>query len=260
MLELKNITKTFSRGLYERHTLFQNLNLSVEREEFVVILGSNGSGKSTLLKLISGVIFPDTGKVLLRGRDFASLPLFKRAGSISRVVQDSLEGTIGEFTILENLELAFYRGKRAPFFSKPPQEKFLKKLQGLPLGLEEKLNQTLITLSGGQRQVVALLMATLGTPDLLLLDEHTSALDPKSAKDVMKFTNDLVSQEKVTTLMITHNLQDAVHYGDRLIMLHHGKIVLDVKNEEKSALTLPHLLALFHDLEDQDLVGEKSHA
>lgn len=255
MLELQNIQKAFPRGFQEKHVLFQGFNLKIENGEFVVIIGSNGSGKSTLLKMISGVEKPDSGKVIMDEKNLTHLPLFKRANLISRVVQDSHEGTVGEFTLLENLELAYYRGKSAPLFSNPPRDKFEKKLETLPLNLGARLDQRMDSLSGGQRQVLSLLMATLGTPQLLLLDEHTSALDPKTAKMVMEFTHQLIQEEKVTTLMITHNLQDAITYGTRLIMLHHGRIVFDVKGEEKKALTLSRLLNLFHEVEDEDLKG-----
>lgn len=251
MLKLHHITKAFPRGV-----LFKDLNLTIDKGDFVVIIGSNGSGKSTLLKMISGAQKPDRGDVILENRNITPLPLYRRAKFISRVVQDNLEGTVGEFTLLENLELAFYRGKSAPLFSKPPRQKFEDKLKSLPLNLASRLDQRMDSLSGGQRQIMSLLMATLGTPKLLLLDEHTSALDPKTAQFVMQFTHDLVQAENITTLMITHNLQDAIHYGNRLIMLHHGHIVYDVRGTEKQSLTLPNLLNLFHKLEDQDLQGD----
>lgn len=256
MLELQHIQKAFSRGFHDKHVLFQDLDLKIENGEFVVIIGSNGSGKSTLLKMISGAETPDFGKVIMGEKNITHLPLYKSANLISRVVQDSHEGTVGEFTLLENLELAYYRGKSAPLFSKPPRDKFEKKLATLPLNLGARLDQRMDSLSGGQRQVLSLLMATLGTPELLLLDEHTSALDPKTAKMLMEFTNTLIEEEAVTTLMITHNLQDAIEYGNRLIMLHHGKIIFDVKGAEKQALTLSRLLNFFHEAEDDDLKGD----
>ena len=259
MLELQHIKKSFSRGFQDKHILFEDLNLTIGKNEFVVIIGSNGSGKSTLLKMISGAEAPDTGKICLGEMNITHLPIYKRANIISRVVQDSYEGTVGEFTLLENLELAYYRGSSAPLFSKPPREKFEDKLKTLPLNLGARLDQRMDSLSGGQRQVLSLLMATLGTPELLLLDEHTSALDPKTAKMLMEFTNSLIQEESVATLMITHNLQDAIQYGDRLIMLHHGKIIFDAKGDEKQALTLPKLLDLFHEVEDENLKGE-NHA
>jgi putative ABC transport system ATP-binding protein len=250
MLELKNITKTFNTtgNPLDLRVALDNINLKINKGEFVTIIGGNGSGKSTLLNVIAGVVLPDEGEVIIEGTNITNLPEHKRSKFLGRVCQDPSQGTAGNMSIEENMALAMRRDQKKTLkwgFVKSDRKYFINKLSELNLGLEDRLNQKVGLLSGGQRQAVTLIMATLKEPKLLLLDEHTAALDPKTALTVLTLTNDIVSNHEITTIMITHNMRDALKYGNRLLMLNNGKIVLDIKGEEKKKLTIEQLLTKF---------------
>lgn len=250
MLEIKNVTKIFNKeeGVENQKVALDNISLKIETGDFVTIIGGNGSGKSTLMNIISGVFEPDSGMVIIDGEDVTKMGESKRARYLGRVFQDPSMGTAPNMSILENLEIASRRGMVSSLrwgFRKENQVKFEQSLKKLNLGLEKRMTSKVGLLSGGQRQAVTLIMATLNNPKLLLLDEHTAALDPKTANKVLTLTNEVVNENKLTTLMITHNMKDALKYGNRLIMLSDGHIILDVKGEEKNKLTIEDLLLKF---------------
>lgn len=252
MLKLSNISKTFNQNLApeDLKIALKDINLQIEAGEFVTIIGSNGSGKTTLFNIINGSIKPDCGSVFIDQTDVTSLKEHQRAEYIGIVFQDPLVGTAAGMSILENLLLANMRARRKTFkwgFKTQLNEAFKKELSKLNLGLETRLNQKIGLLSGGQRQALTLLMATLKTPQLLLLDEHTAALDPKTADTVLKITEKIIKEHNLTTIMITHNMRDALLYGNRLIMLCEGEIVLDIKGEEKKKMSLERLIHLFYE-------------
>lgn len=253
MLEIKNVTKKFNlTGTQEDERIaLDNVSLTVAPGEFVTIIGGNGSGKSTLMNIIAGTLSPDSGQVFINGKDVTKLKEHQRAEFLGRVFQDPMRGTAADMSVLENLEIARIRGKKhSPLkwgFSIAHKEEFIRELQRFHLGLEDRLNQKVGLLSGGQRQALTLLMASMIEPKILLLDEHTAALDPKTAQTVLTLTNDIVKENKLTTLMITHNMRDAITYGNRVIMLHNGKIIFDVKGEEKQKLTVDVLYKLFEE-------------
>lgn len=224
----------------EEKKIINNLNLTIEEKSFTVILGGNGAGKSTLFNLLDGTLTPTSGAISLNGQNVASLPLKQQANKIARVFQDPKQGTAPRMTVLENLMLAENKGKLTIFKIENPAKvaaRYKKILAQSQNGLEDRLNQSSDSLSGGQRQALSLFMATMQTPELLLLDEHTAALDPKSADKIMELTDDLVTGQRLTCLMITHNLQDALDYGNRLVILKDGAIVADFSAEEKANLT-----------------------
>ncbi len=248
MLELDNITKVFHAGTVNEKVALQGLSLKLEDGEFVTVIGGNGAGKSTMQNIISGVFRPDEGRVLLDGVDVTALPEYKRARYLGRVFQDPAMGTAGDMQIEENLALAHRRGKRRtlrPGITGREREEYRRLLAELGLGLEDRMAVKAGLLSGGQRQALTLLMASLSCPKLLLLDEHTAALDPKTAAKVLELTDRIVRENHLTTLMITHNMRDAIAYGNRLIMLHEGRVAVDVSGERKKNLTVEDLLALF---------------
>lgn len=248
MLEMTNVTKVFNPGTIDEKVALNGLSLTINDGDFVTVIGGNGAGKSTMLNAICGAWLPDSGKITLDGIDVTSLPEHKRAKYLGRVYQDPMMGTAAGMQIEENLALAVRRGKRRtlrPGILKSEREDYKERLKELGLGLEERLSAKVGTLSGGQRQALTLLMATLQKPKLLLLDEHTAALDPKTAAKVMEITDKIVKEDNLMTLMITHNMKDAIKYGNRLIMLHDGKIVVDVSGEDKQKLTVPDLLDMF---------------
>ena len=249
MLQLKGIYKTFNAGTVNEKRAIDNLNLTLEDGDFVTIIGGNGAGKSTTLNLIAGVFPADQGNIILDGVDITRLPEHKRAKYLGRVFQDPMMGTAATMGIEENLALANRRGQRRtlrPGITAQEREKFRKQLAALGLGLEDRMTSKVGLLSGGQRQALTLLMATLKKPRLLLLDEHTAALDPKTAETIMVLTGKVVKEKMLTALMVTHNLRYAVEYGDRLLMLHHGQIVLDKAGEEKAKVTTEGLLEVFN--------------
>ena len=249
MLKLENISLTFNPGTVNEKKALENLNLRLEKGDFVTILGSNGAGKSTLFNTIAGTYRPDAGKVYLDGKDITSLPDYKRSKEIGRLFQDPLKGTAPNMTIEENLALAYLRASHAksPFsmLNKADRAEFRERLSMLNLGLEDRMNQPVGLLSGGQRQALTLLMATLVTPKILLLDEHTAALDPGTAEVVLELTRKIVAENGITCLMITHNMASALDLGNRTIMMQGGRIALDLKNEERAGLTPDDLLRLF---------------
>ena len=248
MLKITNLYKTFHPGTVNAKTALDGLNLELQEGDFVTVIGGNGAGKSTLLNAIAGVWKPDYGKIELDGVDVTNMPEHKRAKFLGRVFQDPMKGTAPDMEIAENLSIAARRGTKRKLIwgiRKAEREKYKELLATLELGLESRLSSKVGLLSGGQRQAVTLLMATLNQPKLLLLDEHTAALDPKTASKVLHLTDKIVSENKLTTLMITHNMHDAIKYGNRLIMMHEGNVVVDVRGEEKKKLTIEQLLSLF---------------
>lgn len=248
MLEITGLKKVFNRGTVNEKVALNGLNITVNDGDFVTVIGGNGAGKSTMLNAICGVFPVDEGKIVLDGNDITALPEYKRAKFLGRVFQDPMMGTSPNMEIQENLALAFRRGKSRllrPGITKAEKELYREHLKRLGLGLEDRMTSKVGLLSGGQRQSLTLLMATLNRPDLLLLDEHTAALDPKTAAKVLALTEEITAEEKLTTIMITHNMKDAIHYGNRLVMMHEGRVVYDVSGEEKSALTVEDLLKKF---------------
>lgn len=248
MLEMRNVTKIFNKGTIDEKVALDDMSLTLQDGEFVTVIGGNGAGKSTMQNAICGTWLPDEGSILLDGIDVTRLPEHKRAKYLGRVYQDPMVGTAAAMQIEENLALAYRRGKPRtllPGIRREEREDYRRRLSELGLGLETRLSAKAGTLSGGQRQALTLLMATLQKPRLLLLDEHTAALDPKTADTVMSITERIVREENLTTLMITHNMKDAIRYGDRLIMLHAGRIILDIAGEEKKNLTVAELLEKF---------------
>jgi len=248
MLEIKKINKTFNPGTINANHALKDLSLDIADGESIAVIGGNGAGKSTLLNAVAGVWSVDSGTINVGGVDVTHLPEYKRAKYIGRVFQDPMMGTAANMQIEENLALAARRGQRRGLrrgITRAEREQFRELLKILDLGLENRLTDKVGLLSGGQRQALTLLMATLRKPKLLLLDEHTAALDPKTAAKVMEVTRTLVNQDRLTTLMITHNMRDAIEYGDRLIMMYEGRIALDISGEEKKKLTVEDLLAKF---------------
>lgn len=248
MIQLTNVNKTFNANTINEKKALTNLNLTIETGDFVTVIGGNGAGKSTLLNLIAGVFPCDGGQIVLDDVDLTRQPEYKRAKLLGRVFQDPMMGTASEMGIEENLAMAFRRGKKRGlrWGIKNEERAFYKeKLQTLELGLETRLSNKVGLLSGGQRQALTLLMATLQKPKLLLLDEHTAALDPKTARKVLELTDEIVGRDSLTTLMVTHNMKDAIRVGNRLIMMHEGKIILDIKGQEKKDLQVKDLLQKF---------------
>lgn len=248
MLELKNIHKTFNPGTINEKIALNGLNLSLDDGDFVTVIGGNGAGKSTMLNAVAGTWMVDEGQILIDGEDVTKLPEHKRAIYLGRVFQDPMTGTAATMEIQENLALAKRRGKRrllAPGITKAEREEYVSLLAPLGLGLETRLTSKVGLLSGGQRQALTLLMATLKKPKLLLLDEHTAALDPKTAAKVLDLTETIVNRDRLTTIMITHNMRDAILHGNRLIMMWEGRVVLDIRGEEKKHLTVNDLLQQF---------------
>ena len=257
MLDLKGISKTFNPGsLFEKKALV-NINLSVEEGEFISIIGANGAGKSTLFNAISGSFLTDEGSIVLDGEDITFLPDHKRAKTIGRLFQDPLRGTAPAMSIEENLALASGRGGWLSSISKKDKEDFRERLSVLGMGLEDRMKQPVGLLSGGQRQALTLLMATINPPKLLLLDEHTAALDPGTAEKVLALTERTVQENNLTCLMITHNMQSALDLGNRTIMMNSGSIVFDTSGEERKSLSVADLLARFKDKVGKELTTDR---
>ena len=260
MLEIKNIFKTFNAGTVNEKQALKGVSLSIEDGEFVTVIGGNGAGKSTLMNAVAGTYGVDEGSISIGGVDVTHLPEHKRAKYIGRVFQDPMMGTAATMQIEENLALAKRRGKPRLLrvgITRAEREEYKELLKILDLGLEERLTAKVGLLSGGQRQALTLLMASLVKPKLLLLDEHTAALDPKTAAKVLDATQKIVERDNLTTLMITHNMKDAITYGDRLIMMYEGRIVIDVRGQEKKNLTVPQLLELFSKVSGSDEADDK---
>ena len=248
MLKITDLQKTFNPGTINEKTALDGLNLHIREGDFVTVIGGNGAGKSTLLNAIAGVWKPDFGTIEIDGVDVTHMPEYKRAAFLGRVFQDPMKGTAPDMEIAENLAIAARRGTRRKLrwgVRKAERERYKKLLATLELGLEDRLSSKVGLLSGGQRQAVTLLMASLNKPKLLLLDEHTAALDPKTAAKVLEITDRIVKENNLTTLMITHNMRDAITHGNRLIMMYEGHVVVDVEGEAKQKLTVDDLLDLF---------------
>lgn len=261
MLEIKNISKTFNVGTVNEKQALKNVSLTLEDGDFVTVIGGNGAGKSTLLNAIAGVWPVDEGEIIIDGVDVTKLPEYKRAKFLGRVFQDPMNGTAATMGIDENLALAKRRGQRRTLKTgllKQEREEYKSLLKILGLGLEDRLTSKVGLLSGGQRQALTLLMATLQRPKLLLLDEHTAALDPKTAKKVLDTTDMLIERDNLTTLMITHNMKDAIAHGNRLIMMMDGHIILDIKGEEKKNLTVEDLLHKFEKVSGEEFASDKA--
>ena len=260
MLEIKNIHKTFNEGTINEKKVFEGLSLTLNDGDFVTVIGGNGAGKSTMLNVISGAYSVDDGNVIIDGVDVTKLPEYKRAKYIGRVFQDPRLGTASDMWVEENMSIADSRGHNRGIrwaIRGKDREKYRELLSQLDLGLENRLTTKMGLLSGGQRQAITLLMAAMKKPKLLLLDEHTAALDPKTAAKVLEITNKVVNENKLTTLMITHNMHDAIAYGNRIIMMHNGNIILDISGEEKKNLTVEQLLAMFSKASGSEIANDR---
>ena len=260
MLEIQNVYKTFNAGTVNEKVALRGLNLELKDGDFVTVIGGNGAGKSTMLNSVAGVFTVDSGKILIDGVDVTNLPEYKRAKYIGRVFQDPMMGTAATMQIEENLALAARRGKPRTLRSgitREERERYREQLKILDLGLENRMTTKVGLLSGGQRQALTLLMATLQQPKLLLLDEHTAALDPKTAAKVLDATERIVEKDHVTTMMITHNMRDAIAHGNRVVMMYDGHVVVDVSGEEKKKLTVEQLLNLFSQASGSDEADDK---
>ena len=248
MLDLNDVSVTFHAGTVNERKALDHVSLHLDRGEFVCVLGTNGAGKSTLLNAVSGTLSADSGTITLDGMDLTRQPEHKRARYIGRLFQDPMKGTAPDMSIVENLGLAYSRGKRMTLsraIQKKDRQLFHDRLSQLGLGLEDRMNQPVGLLSGGQRQALTLLMATIVTPKLLLLDEHTAALDPNTAAQVMKLTDQIIHENQITTLMITHNLRQALEYGTKTLIMNEGKIVRVLEGEEKKQPSVEELLQMY---------------
>ena len=260
MLEIKNVHKTFNKGTINEKKALNGVNLHLDPGDFVTIIGGNGAGKSTTLNMVAGVYPIDQGTIILDGKDISDFPEYKRAYMLGRVFQDPMMGTAAGMQIEENMAMANLRGKKRGLswgITKKEKEMFKEKLQMLDLGLEDRMTSKVGLLSGGQRQALTLLMATLKKPSLLLLDEHTAALDPKTAKKVLDITEKIVARDNLTTMMVTHNMKDAINIGNRLIMMSDGKIIYDVKGEEKKKLKVADLLQKFEEASGGEFANDR---
>ncbi len=250
MLEIRNISKTFNKGTINEKRALIDVSLTLRDGDFCTVIGGNGAGKSTVMNAIAGVWPVDSGRILIDGEDVSALPEFKRAVYLGRVFQDPMTGTAGDMQIVENMALAARRGQKRTLrwgVSHKEEEEYRELLKKLDLGLEDRMTSKVGLLSGGQRQALTLLMATMKKPKVLLLDEHTAALDPKTAAKVLEATDRIVGENNLTTLMVTHNMNDAIVHGNRLIMMSHGNIIYDVSGEEKKNLKVPDLLRKFEE-------------
>ena len=261
MLKLKHVSITFNEGTPDEKKALQDINLELKKGEFVTVIGGNGAGKSTLMNVISGNLFCDVGDIFINDKRVDHLPEFKRSQFIGRVFQDPMAGTAPSMTIEENLAIAYSRIKKRRLklgVTKKRREIFRDYLKTLNLGLEDRLTAKVGLLSGGERQALSLLMATFTEPDILLLDEHTAALDPARAELITKLTAEMVEKYELTTLMVTHNMQQALDMGDRLIMMDAGQIILDVSGEDKKKLTIPDLLEEFQRIRGRQLASDQA--
>ena len=260
MLEIKNISKTFNLGTINEKKALQGLSLTLNDGDFVTVIGGNGAGKSTLLNAISGVWTVDEGQIVIDGKDVTKLPEYKRAAFLGRVFQDPMNGTAATMGIEENMALALRRGRKRTLkagIKNSERDLYRFWLKRLGLGLEERMTSKVGLLSGGQRQALTLLMATLQKPKLLLLDEHTAALDPKTAKKVLDLTAEIIEEQNLTALMITHNMKDAIQFGNRLIMMHEGNVIYDVSGKEKKNLTVEDLLHKFEEASGGEFANDR---
>ena len=261
MLKITNLHKIFNPGTVNAKTALDGLNLTINEGDFVTVIGGNGAGKSTLLNAICGVWRPDCGTIEIDGVDVTNMPEHKRAKFLGRVFQDPMKGTAPDMEIAENLAIAARRGTKRKLkwgVRKAEREQYKELLATLELGLESRLSSKVGLLSGGQRQAVTLLMASLRKPKLLLLDEHTAALDPKTAAKVLEITDKIVNENNITTVMITHNMRDAIDHGNRLIMMHEGHVVVDISGEDKKKLTTKDLLDLFANASGKEFSNDRA--
>ncbi len=263
MLQLDHISKTFNPGTVNEKKALEGVSLHLERGDFATIVGSNGAGKSTLFNAIAGAFYVDEGSVVLAGEDITFKPEYRRSRVIGRLFQDPMKGTAPHMTIEENLALAYLRTAKNQhaFFSRTGKAErafFREQLARLDMGLEDRMRQPVGLLSGGQRQALTLLMATMVPPKLLLLDEHTAALDPGTAEKVLKITREVVAEHKITTLMVTHNMKDAIVHGNRLIMMHEGRVILNIAGDEKKKLTVEDLLHQFEKVSGEEFANDKA--
>ncbi len=261
MLEIKNVYKTFNAGTVNKKCALDGINLTLNDGDFVTVIGGNGAGKSTLLNMIAGVYPVDCGSIIIDGSDVTKLPEYKRAKFLGRVFQDPMMGTASEMWIEENMALASRRGQRRGLkwaIGKHERAQFKEMLSELELGLEDRLSTKVGLLSGGQRQALTLLMAVMKKPKLLLLDEHTAALDPKTAAKVLALSDKFIEEEHLTAMMVTHNMKDAIAHGNRLIMMNNGRIILDVSGEEKKKLTVEYLLEAFSKLSGAEFANDRA--
>lgn len=261
MLEIRNIHKTFNEGTINEKKVFEGLSLTLEEGDFVTVIGGNGAGKSTMLNVVAGAYSVDEGEVIIDGVDVTRLPEYKRAKYIGRVFQDPRMGTASDMWVEENMSVADSRGHRRGVrwaIRGKDREKYREQLKQLDLGLEDRLTTKMGLLSGGQRQAITLLMAAMKKPKLLLLDEHTAALDPKTAAKVLEITDKLIAENNLTALMVTHNMRDAIAHGNRIIMMNAGRIVLDIKGEEKKKLTVEALLAKFTEASGAEFASDRA--
>ena len=250
MIKLENVTKVFHPGTVNEVTAISDINLTVNRGDFITIIGSNGAGKTTLFNLISGTFFPSRGRVAVNDVEVTRSPEYKRARYIGRIFQDPMLGTAGNMTLEDNMMICYRKGSKGLRISLNNKMRsfFQTRLEELQMGLEDRMKDNVGLLSGGQRQALTLLMMVLSEPDLILLDEHTAALDPKNASIVLELTTKFIEEYKLTTMMITHNMQQAIQFGNRLLMMDKGEVILDVSGEEKRALTVEKLVDMFHQI------------
>jgi len=265
LLKIESLKKSFYKGTTDQVEALNDVKFDIREHDFITIVGSNGAGKSTLLNMIAGVYMPDSGRIYLKEKDITYYPEYHRAKYLGRVYQDPKMGTATHMTIEENLSMALLRGRRRGFrlgVNKKIKELFYERLSQLELGLEKRLNAMVATLSGGQRQALTLIMATISNPMLMLFDEHVSSLDPRTAELILNITDIIVNREKITTLMVTHNMEHALKFGNRLVMMHKGRIILDLDKEKKSNLTISKLIHLFeraageHFVDDEALLSD----
>lgn len=261
MLEIKGVYKTFNPGTINEKKALNGVDLTLNDGDFVTVIGGNGAGKSTLLNMITGVYSVDSGCIVIDGVDVTNMPEHKRAKYFGRVFQDPMTGTAATMEIAENLALAARRGKKRTLkfgVTRKEKESYKELLKTLNLGLEDRLTSKVGLLSGGQRQAVTLLMATLQNPKLLLLDEHTAALDPKTSAKVLELSDKIIRENHLTSMMVTHNMNDAINYGNRLIMMHEGRVILDISGEEKKQLTVETLLHKFEEVSGSEFANDRT--
>jgi len=261
MLKIVNVSKKFETGTVNEKLALDNVSLQINKGDFVTVIGGNGAGKSTLLNAMAGVFFVDTGEISINGKDVTKLLEFKRAAYVGRVFQDPRLGTSKNMSIEENMALAYRRGKKRTLrwgITKEEKVIFVERLKQLDLGLENRMKDIVGTLSGGQRQALTLLMATFHNPNILLLDEHTAALDPKTAKKVLEVTVKVVEENKLTALMVTHNMKDALKYGNRITMMDTGRCILDIDEDKKKNLTISDLLGMFEEASGESFANDRA--
>ncbi len=259
MIRLETVTKTFNEGTPDENTAIHNVDLTVREGDFITIIGSNGAGKTTLFNLIAGTMYPTSGKIYVNDVDITKVPEYKRAKYIGRIFQDPMLGTASNMTLEDNMMICYRKGFKGLRISlnQKMREFFREKLKNLDMGLEKRLKENVLKFSGGQRQALTLLMMVLSEPALILLDEHTAALDPKNASIVLRLTREYISDYRLTTMMVTHNMAQAIEYGNRIIMMDKGEIILDITGEEKKKLTIEKLVEKFHEIRKEELKSDE---